>query len=164
MENNLFTRWEQAGTRKELQAVEDEIKQNRYGKFRQLLEGLETRIKHYVDDEGELRVRQLLRKAQHDFPQPGQFSPSWTHIWQELDKRVMYKSKALAAFPPEGREGEWQIILDNPYTNQEIVCYPALSFLDAAYLYGWFRPTLQQNEYIRMQKIQTLLTDQGSRD
>ena len=63
--------------------------------------------------------------------------------------------------PPGDREGEWQILMDNPYTNQEVVCYPGLTFDDAANLFAYFRPNLVKNEYLRMQKVSTAITEHG---
>ena len=51
--------------------------------------------------------------------------------------------------------------MDNPLVVQEVVCYPALTFGDAAYLYAYFRPQLEKSEYIRLQKIQTVIQEIG---
>jgi hypothetical protein len=68
----------------------------------------------------------------------------------------------LETVPPDQRGGEWQVILDNPHTIQEIVCHPGLTFDDAAYLFSYFRPGLERNEYIRLQKIQNMIVQVGS--
>ena len=52
--------------------------------------------------------------------------------------------------------------MDNPYTNENIVCYPGLSFIEAAYLYSYFMVNLAKNEYIRLQKVVNLLISSGS--
>lgn len=75
---------------------------------------------------------------------------------------IATKIQVLQTIHKEDRDGEWQVIIDNPFAIQEVVCYPALNFLDAAYLYAYFRPDLEKNEYLRLQKIQTLVMEFGS--
>lgn len=64
----------------------------------------------------------------------------------------------------QGGTAEWQVLIDNPYSNQHIAVYPALSFQEAIYLYAYFRTSLEQNEYIRLQKIETVITNTGADD
>jgi hypothetical protein len=104
----------------------------------------------------------LLDKAKRLFPTPVLFSPSWDKVWSELEQIITHKAKILQAVPPEERDGEWQIVMDNPATIQEVVCYPGLTFLDAVYLFAYFRPQMEKNEYLRLQKVQTLFLQLGS--
>jgi len=139
----------------------DEARQQGYTYFRNFLEALRDQLK--LADEDQLpQTYALLAKAREAFPAPGEISPSWTYIWDEMAHLLDCKKEAMAHIPPADREGEWQIIMDNPYTNESIVCYPGLSFLEAAYLYGYFRPGLKRNEYIRMQKIVSMFEYTGS--
>ncbi|MEK3723371.1 hypothetical protein [Paenibacillus sp. FSL H8-0034] len=131
-----------------------------YSAFHQLLEGIKHKLKFMQDAEIE-QVIGWLDKGQRLFPEPGVFSPSWLHIWDELRQIVSIKSDIMARIPLTERAGEWQILIDNPLSIQEIVCHPALSFDEAAYLYSYFRPGLEKNEYIRLQKIISLITDVG---
>lgn len=137
-----------------------EIEQEGYRAFRQLIDEFKFAVKQATDlDEREVRER--IEAAERLFPNPAAFSPSWQHIWRELKDMLYWKSYVYREVPPKEREGEWQVLMDNPYTNQEVVCYPGLAFDEAAYLFAYFRPNLEKNEYLRLQKVATAITENG---
>jgi hypothetical protein len=70
----------------------------------------------------------------------------------------------LSCIPAEDRAGEWQVLIDNPYVPQQVVCYPALTFLDAAYMYGYFQRELKPHECLRLQKVTHLLIKNGDKE
>lgn len=156
-----FELFAQADTAEQMKKLQYEAQIGGYAFFRRILEGLQHTIKTFTDDEIDMMVH-MLAKAKRYFPEPGMISPSWQTIWEELDDIVHHKCLILEKIPQAERDGEWQIVMDNPYTNQEVVCYPNLSFIEAAYLYAYFRPKLTKNEYIQVQKIQHQLTEYGS--
>jgi hypothetical protein len=131
-----------------------------YSAFHHLLEGIKLKLRQVQDSEIE-QVSNWIDQAHQLFPKPGIFSPSWLHIWDELKQILALKSGIMNQIPIEERGGEWQIIIDNPLSNHEIVCHPGLGFDDAAYLYSYFRPGLEKNEYIRLQKVISLITEVG---
>jgi len=156
--------WDHLGngiTEEQLVQWQDSIREGGYSAFHMLLEGFKARLKTMRDDEVP-HVRSWLRKASELFPEPGHFSPSWIYVWDELKQMTAIKQHVLQTIPESERDGEWQLILDNPHTIQEVVCHPGLTFDEASYLYCYFRPGLQRNEYIRLQKIQNVLMDIGS--
>lgn len=161
MQTNLYEQFEEIITDQELISFQESIQNGGYPSFRRLLDGFKKKIEFFDDTEAE-QMTELIEKAQKWFPQPGKFSPSWERIWDELEQIIIYKIKLLNSIPTEERSGEWQVVMDNPYTNQEVVCYPGLSFIEAAYLYGYFRPELEKNEYMRIQKVQSLIMEFGS--
>ncbi len=137
------------------------LEQTGYSAFFQFIEDFKDYIKRYDDHQiGE--IEELLIRARKLFPEPSQYSPAWAHIWDEYTAMTGHKNRVLSQIPASDREGEWQIVMDNPYTNQQVACYPSLSFLEAAYLFGYFRPTLENNEYIRMQKVTHAVVEFGS--
>ena len=150
----------EAGTEAELVAVRDTLLRSGYSGFYKFLESMKAKIKGFGDGEqGE--VLALIAKAREAVPNPGEISPSWTYIWDLLEKMTQYKLKVLQTVPVTEREGEWQVLIDNPFQNREVACYPGLTFEAAAYIYAQFRPELEHNEYIRLQKIQTHITEFG---
>ncbi|PZE21753.1 hypothetical protein [Paenibacillus xerothermodurans] len=161
MVNNPWVRLAQAESEQELVELQNDVRAGGYSAFHLLLEGCKRSLKEMQDDEVEQLQRQLAT-ARRLFPDPGAFSPSWLHIWTELEQMLAIKSRIMRTISKENRDGEWQVILDNPYTIHEVVCHPGLSFGEAAYLYSYFRPGLEKNEYLRLQKIQTMVTDVGS--
>jgi len=137
------------------------IEEGGYDAFRAFIDEWERTLKEAGEDRfGELE--EWLGWCRAAFPRPVRFSPVWQAVWDELGERLRWKKYAFEAVPPGEREGEWQILLDNPYAHQGIVCYPGLSFMEAAYLFGYFKPTLTGNEYMRMQKIVNLLEVSGA--
>ncbi|MFD0695115.1 hypothetical protein ACFQZT_13485 [Paenibacillus sp. GCM10027628] len=161
MLNNLFDGFGKIQTEVEAAAFQAMLLQEGYSGFRRLLDGFTEAVKSAMDTDI-AGIEQAVAKASRMFPEPVIFSPSWERIWQELGDTAAYKRSVLEQVPPHDRNGEWQVILDNPGAIQEVVCYPGLQFNDAAYLYAYFRPQLEKAEYIRLQKIQTLIEDKGS--
>lgn len=157
---NSFDYFLQAESEAQIAELRDTIVGEGYPAFYRFLDRFKTRIKTFNDNQAE-EVKALIAKAREAVPDPGLISPSWTHIWDRLEQMTDYKAKVLQSVSPEERSGEWQILIDNPYTNREVACYPGLSFTDAAYIYAQFRPDLEFNEYIRLQKIQTHVTEYG---
>jgi hypothetical protein len=161
MIKNPYESFVQAQTDQELLEVQSMVNTGGYSSFRLLLDTLTEKIKAYEDGEIE-HVAALIDKGKKLFPKPVLFSPSWEVVWQTLEQTVGYKASVLKSIPARERDGEWQVIMDNPFAIQEVVCYPGLPFLQAVYLYAYFRPQLERNEYIRLQKIQTLVMDFGN--
>lgn len=156
-----FEQFKNATTKEQIIELQQFVKMKGYSFFRKILEGLHESLKTFTDEETDDIVH-MLQKAKECFPEPGRISPSWEYVWAELEQIIAFKIKLLRSVPINEREGVWQVIMDNPYTNQEVVCYPELTFMDAAYLYGYFRPGLEKNEYIQVQKVESILTEYGS--
>jgi len=104
----------------------------------------------------------VVQRAQIALPAPGSISPSWQNIWQEFEAIVRYKQEVLTRILPENRSGEWQVLLDNPYSHQHVAVYPGLTFQEAVYMYAYFRTDLEPNEYIRLQKVETVIYHTGA--
>jgi hypothetical protein len=156
----LVQRVGEATTEQEFESIGQTIREEGYAGFHELLDGIYNRLKGY--DEGESRaIHELLDKAKKVAPDPGEFSPSWDRLWEKLDRFVGYKKEVFARIPEAQRVGEWQVVMDNPFTNDQVVCYPSLSFLEAVYLYAYFRDDLLKNEYLRIQKIVCLVEATG---
>lgn len=140
--------------------LKETVERAGYDAFRALIDQLEQSLKS-VDEEGFALLEEQLAWCRETFPEPSRFSPTWQIVWDELEGKLDGKRRAFEAVPAGEREGDWQIIMDNPFTNQEVVCYPSLSFIEAAYLFGYFKPTLEKNEYLRMQKVMTAVEVTG---
>lgn len=161
MKNTPFEQFVKAETDEEINALKDIVHNEGYPFFRRLLDDFDQKIKHFIDEEAQEMVR-LISKGIKIFPHPGQISPSWERVWIDFEQMINYKIKMLQSIGKDERDGTWQVVMDNPYTNQEVVCYPELSFLEAAYLYSYFRPGLEKNEYVQVQKVKSLIMEYGS--
>jgi hypothetical protein len=133
-----------------------------YFAFFTFLEQFREYLKAYGDAE-RMTVQSRLRRARAIFPDPGRFSPSWERIWDEFDRLCAAKNEALAAIPAGEREGEWQVLIDNPHLPQQVVCYPGLAFADAVYMYAYFQIGLKPNEILRLQRVLGVLSVSGSK-
>ncbi|WP_282935266.1 hypothetical protein [Paenibacillus sp. RC67] len=161
MNRNQWQQLENGISEEELASWKTSIDEGGYSAFHMLLEGFKNTLKKLQEYEKE-SIYAWITKAREMFPSPEQFSPSWSDIWDELQQMAEIKTKLLQTVSPEERDGEWQLILDNPHSIQEVVCHPGLTFDEASYLYSYFRPGLQKNEYIRLQKIQSMVMEVGS--
>lgn len=161
MKNNPFEQFVKAESKEEIEELKAIVHKEGYPFFRRLLDSFDYKIRQFADNESQ-EVIQLMKKAKKLFPDPGKISPSWEYVWIKYEQMINYKIKMLQSISEDKRDGTWQIIMDNPYTNQEVVCYPKLSFLEAAYLYSYFRPGLEKNEYVQVQKVKSLIMEYGS--
>ncbi|HZG56828.1 hypothetical protein [Paenibacillus sp.] len=150
---NFYQWMGEANRRDELKETVDKAG---YDAFRVLVDQFEQALKE-VDDGSFEAFEERLAWCRGAFPEPARFSPAWQIVWDELGEKARWKRYAFETVPASERDGDWQILMDNPFTNNEVVCYPKLSFIEAAYLFGYFKPTLEKNEYLRMQKVVTAL-------
>lgn len=160
-ETNIVEKLAQASESDELKRLGQALTEGGYSFFHELLEGLKLKLME-CDEKGLDDVRELIRKGRAAIPNPGAISPSWENVWDEQEQVVRFKEEALRSVPADSRDGEWQIVMDNPFTNEGITCYPGLSFVEAAYLYAYFRKDLKKTEYLRLQKIVNLLIVKGA--
>lgn len=160
MTNHTYADFKTLPTGEAEKAFQNEVLSEGYSGFRRLLDGITEAIKTAGDADIE-GIERTIAKASRLFPEPVIFSPSWECIWPELNATLAAKKHVLSTISPTDRKGEWQVIMDNPQVVQEVVCYPGLEFHDAAYLYAYFRPQLEKSEYIRLQKIQTVIQEVG---
>ena len=145
----------------EAAAFGEQLRAEGFTAVRRLLDEFRDYLRRFTDSEGE-RALELLRIARIAIPEPGRISPSWAYIWQEFERIIRTKNYLFKSIAAADREGEWQVLLDNPHSNQNIAVYPALSFMEAIYMFAYFRTDLTNNEYIRLQKISTVVTFTGA--
>jgi len=141
-------------------AFGDELRAGGFAAVRVFLEDFRSFLRQYDEPQQE-EAERLLMRVRAVLPEPGRISPSWARIWDEFASIVAFKRDVFRRILPDSRDGEWQVLIDNPYTNGQIAVYPALTFLEAAYMYAYFRTDLEPNEVIRMQRISTVLYDTG---
>lgn len=155
-----FRRFRELTDPAELQTFRTEMEKTGYPAFFSFAEDFREAIRQYADDEAPA-ILELIRRARECFPNPGRFSPAWERLWHEFEGICTGKNEVLASIPPHEREGEWQVLLDNPYVPQQVVCYPGLTFGEAVYLFAYFRLELAPNEYLRLQRVMNVMTITG---
>ncbi|WP_409341173.1 hypothetical protein [Paenibacillus sp. MBLB4367] len=158
---NALDRLVKAETQDDAEQLRKTFEQGGYSLFSELLNELKSKLT-MCDETLIGEMKHCVAKGKRIVSQPESISPAWEGIWNKLEKQIELKEFVLGQIPQEERAGEWQIVMDNPFTNDGIVCYPALSFIEAAYLYAYFRVDLKKTEYIRLQKVISLIVTQGS--
>ncbi|MBO9599913.1 MAG: hypothetical protein J7559_19090 [Cohnella sp.] len=141
----------------------EEMNVSGYFAFYAFAEQFREGLRLYDETQIELYGR-LLERSRGLFPEPARFSPSFDELWDEFEGIYRAKNEAIAAIPVSERNGEWQVLIDNPYSTQQVVCYPGLSFIEAAYLYGYFQRELKPNELLRLQRITHCISVRGSKE
>ncbi|WP_123040608.1 hypothetical protein [Cohnella candidum] len=134
-----------------------------YSVFYAFVEDFRTALREYGDADAEA-IGGLLRRARADFPNPGRYSPSWDRVWEEFQAIYEGKNETLSSIPPSERDGEWQVLIDNPLTPLQVACHPGLSFHDAAYLYAYFQIDLKPNEFLKLQKVVNAAVTTGKKE
>lgn len=132
-----------------------------FAAVRRFLDDFRSFLQQYADADSKAAER-ILELARLVLPEPGRISPSWQDIWTHYGHIIAGKNQVLACIDGKERPGEWQVLLDNPFSNDGIAVYPALTFLDASYLFAYFSADLTQHEYVRLQKVATVLTIAGT--
>lgn len=145
------------------QSFRDAMTTSGYFAFYNFVEEFRSHLKSYSDtDAAHLRI--CLDRGRRLFPKPGEFSPSWNALWDELEGIYTAKNEVLSSVPAADRDGEWQVLIDNPFLPEQVVCYPSLPFLDAAYMYGYFQLELNPHECLRLQKVVQLMVAYGNKE
>lgn len=144
-----------------IEAFGAELRKAGFTPIRRFLDDFRNYLREYGEAESGYAT-ELLKQAREALPEPGQTSPSWTYIWREYDVIVRTKAQIFRDIPSTDREGEWQVLIDNPFSNQNIAVYPGLTFKEAAYMFAYFRADLTNSEYIRLQKVATVMTFSGA--
>jgi hypothetical protein len=144
----------------ELQRFGGEIKAAGFSGFYEIQDYIRDTFKRY--DESSMNDFILfINQVKIAVPNPGEISPSWTKFWLEIDRMIEIKNGLFSQVTIDNRDGEWQVIIDNPFSHDNVACYPMLSFLEGTYLYAYFYLNLKKNEYVRLQKITNVVMTHG---
>ncbi|AZN41929.1 hypothetical protein [Paenibacillus albus] len=148
-------------TDEDIQSFGQQLHGGGFTALRRFLDDFRDYLRLY-EDEACAQAEELMRRAKLAAPEPGRTSPSWTYIWSEFEGIIRTKRDVFNSISTDQREGEWQVLLDNPHSNQNIAVYPGLTFIEAVYMFAYFRTGLTNSEYIRLQKIATVMTFTGA--
>ncbi len=145
----------------ELKQFGEQLADQGFTAVRKFLDEARDYLRSFMDDDAAHAV-QVMERLRIVLPDPGRISPAWQDIWSEFEHIIRYKLDVLRQIPPTERLGEWQVLLDNPYSNQSIAVYPALTFQEAVYLFAYFRAGLERSEFIRLQRVETVISYTGA--
>lgn len=140
----------------------DKLLANAYTNLRNLTDQLTESIRKAEEADFPV-IAGWIQQARHLIPDPHQISPYYQSVWDKLLKVLTYKQEAFMSFAQDHRDGEWQIVFNNPNTHDELLCIPSLTFTEACYMFAKYRTDLKQNEILRLQKVTDHLTTTGDR-
>lgn len=156
----LFTEFINVNTPEAQSALLDKIVSTGYTHLRYLVDEMKDAIRRAEDEDFPLLTK-WIAQARQMIPDPSQISPYYQAVWDQLAKILAYKQEAFHQIAKDQRQGEWQIVYNNPNTNDDLLCIPSLSFAEAAYLYAKYRLDLKKAEILRLQKVVEHLTIAG---
>lgn len=159
-ESKWISAIEQAESTEALQAIGEAIRNAGYTGFYEVQDYIREQFKRYAEADI-TAFHAMVERVKIAVPEPGVVSPSWRHFWDEISRMSATKDGIFKQVPASDRNGEWQVIIDNPFSHDNVACYPQLSFLEGAYLYCYFYLNLKKNEYVRLQKIVTAVQTHG---
>lgn len=116
----------------------------------------------FMEEKEFKEVKRWVELGKELFPNLFLISPSWENTWEELMGIYTIKVALFEEVPQNQRDGEWQVIFDNPLSNDEIVCNPNLSFVVATYLMAKYQLHLKKAEYVKLQKVALSITKKGN--
>jgi len=108
------------------------------------------------------QVKRWLECGKELFPDLAVYSPSWANTWKELFEIHRRKADYYFTVSSDQRDGEWQVLYDNPFATDGIVCHTNKTFPEATYLAAKYQLGLKRAEYVKLQKVLTSLVHRGS--
>ena len=117
-------------------------------------------LKKIEENEFEL-MRGWIELGKKLLPDLLRFSPNWEYFWDETMQTLENKANYYQEIPAEERDGEWQVLFDNPFSTDGIVCHPEKSFTEAAYLAAKYLLHLKKAEIVKLQKVTHTIMKRG---
>ncbi|OEF99928.1 hypothetical protein BHF71_07415 [Vulcanibacillus modesticaldus] len=136
------------------------IEQEGFSAINQFIRSFYEKIKEMDQDEFE-QVKNWLKKGEELFPNLVDFSPSFENTWRDLLQLYQIKVELFSQVPVDQRDGEWQILYDNPYSTEPIVCHSNKNFVEATYLMAKYQLGIKKAEIVKLQKVITVIIKNG---
>lgn len=161
--DDFYTAFKNVHSPEEKQELVKEIEAQGYALMNEWIKRLDIDLQ--LADEGHLdQIGKELLTAQELWPNPEKFSPLWDNKWEDLLSILAIKKQVYQEVPASEREGEWQILFDNPFSTEGTVIHVKLSFPTAAYQYAKYRHGLHKHEYVTIQKAHRYITEYGEQN
>lgn len=161
METTWFRSFINISSDAEKVAFKKEIEGTGFSALNQFINSLYDKVKN-MDEKEFKEVKNWLELSKELLPDLSLYSPAWQDTWKELFYLYDTKVEIYSAVSNEERKGEWQVLFDNPFSTEQIVCHTNKTFTDAAYLTAKYQFKLRRAEYIKLQKVISVITKKGS--
>ncbi len=157
---NWFEHLTKINTDEEKNDFKKNILDEGFSAINDLINGFKEKLKLMDEDEFKL-VKTWLELIKELLPDVTNISPAWDRIWEHLLHIYSIKVNLYHQVSKENRDGEWQVLFDNPLSTDEIVCHPKKTFQEATYIMAKYQQYLKKAEYVRLQKMITYITEEG---
>lgn len=161
--DHFYTAFKNAHSGEDKQELVKEIENQGYTLINEWIKRLDLDLQQ-ADEDQLKEVEKDIQTAQEVLPNPDKYSPLWVNAWKDLIAILSIKKKVFEQIPAGEREGEWQILFDNPYSTDGTVIHLKLSFPIAAYHYAKYRNGLHKHEYVTIQKAHRYITEYGEQN
>lgn len=155
-----FERLAEISTTEQKILFKKDIEEAGFSAINQLIGALNTQIKKMDEKEFKL-VKDWLELGKELLPDLVSVSPVWKNTWEDFLDLYRIKVELFLEVPEEERDGEWQVLFDNPFTIHEVVCTPNKTFTEASYLMAKYQLNMKKAEIVKLQKITTTITKKG---
>lgn len=160
---HLFKQFIQSETPAERAVFLEQLNANGYTHLRYLVDELTGSIRQ-AEDADFFKIEEWIHKAQEYIPEPSRISPYYQSVWEQLAKILNFKREMYGKLPKDSRSGEWQIVYNNPNSNEDVLCIPSLPFHEASYMFAKYRLDLKPAEVLRLQKVADQFTITGEQE
>lgn len=137
-----------------------EIQEQGFMALNNLINSFYEKIKEMEDKEFK-QVEIWIQLGKDLLPDLATFSPTWSNTWKNLQTIFERKVEFYSQVPLAEREGEWQVLFDNPFITDDIVCNSNLKFAEATYLIAKYLLNLKKSEIVKLQKVITYAKTTG---
>lgn len=137
------------------------IEEAGFSAFNQLIQSIYNNLKLMEEKEFK-QLKIWLELGRELFPDLVSVSPSWENTWRDTFKIYQIKVDLYKEIPEEERNGEWQVLFDNPFSTEEIVCNPNKTFAEATYLMAKYQLGIKKTEIVKLQKVTTVIIRKGT--
>ncbi|MFV9510038.1 hypothetical protein [Tepidibacillus sp. LV47] len=147
-------------TEEDRQDFKKAVEQAGFAAFNELNRSFYDELKK-LEENGFETMEEWIELGRKLFPDLTQFSPSWEFFWDEISQIYQNKKEFYQLVPKEERNGEWQVLFDNPFSTDGIVCHTGKNFAEATYLAAKYQLSMKKAEILKLQKVSQTIIKRG---
>jgi len=157
---NWFDEFKNVTTDDEKKSFQQAVEQSGFSAMNEMTRSFHTELKK-MDRQGFESMKDWIELGKELFPDLIRFSPTWEYFWKEVTQLYQYKVEYYELVSEEEQEGEWQVLFDNPFSTEGIVCNPNKNFAEATYLAAKYQLSFKKAEILKLQKVAHTIIKNG---
>ncbi|TCS84460.1 hypothetical protein [Tepidibacillus fermentans] len=155
-----FDDFKKLTTKEEKKVYKQTVEQGGFAVFNELIRSFHEELKK-LDENGFEQMQDWIELGKELFPELYRFSPTWEYFWDEITQLYQNKQEFYQIVPKEERDGEWQVLFDNPFSTEGIVCHTDKNFAEATYLAAKYQLSMKKAEILKLQKVSNTIIKRG---